>query len=46
MIILLTCPYVLKNAKNDRGETAEDMARRAGRYGNLFDMNRDSINKL
>jgi hypothetical protein len=46
MIILLNCPNINLKVKNKLGETAEDLAKRAGRFHCLFDMAHEAINKL
>jgi len=46
MIILLTCPGIDVSLKNRLGETAQDVAGRSGRFAHLFDLTKESINKL
>ncbi len=45
MIILLTSPGIDITLKNKLGETALDLAKRAGRFAHLFEMCDDESNK-
>jgi len=46
MIILMRSPNINFSLKNKQDETAEDVARRSGRFHYLFTMCHEAINKL